>query len=245
MSIVLISDVNFPTINPKGQPVEGPAWGPGDGAFAFESGGNGKFGRVVHIANLNDEGAFLFDGMLRAEPGGGLFLPIDGEGRIGVQLRTRNQTTKSSTEWKADYAAGVIDIAALGRPSWELPRGYGRLDESADETATREAEEETRSKVTRQEFLAWTNDNSALSPHMTFNSWGTVDLSVTPDRDDDPFEPMLTGVEFKDFCELSAMIDDGTLYCDYTLGAIGARLIKALAGAPPVLRAKVAELIAS
>ncbi|MFH1711962.1 MAG: NUDIX domain-containing protein [Patescibacteria group bacterium] len=245
MSLALITDLNFPTTNPKGQPVESPAWGPGDGAFAFESGSNGKFGRVIHIANLSDEGAFMFDGMLRAEPGGGLFLPIDTEGRIGVQQRLRNQTTKSSAQWKADYAAGVIDIAALGRPSWELPRGYGRLDESASETATREAEEETKSKVTRQEFLAWTCDNTALSPHMTFNSWGTVDLSVTPDRDDDPFEPMLTGVEFKTFPELAAMIGDGTLYCDYTLGAIGARLIKALAGAPSELQAQVAALIAS
>ena len=117
----------------------------------------------------------------------------------------------------------------MGRESYELPRGFVEVGESAKDASTREAEEETGSKVLSSDFLVELNDNTTFSPHMTLVNWGRIDLSRKSSAKQDPNEKILSKLEFFTLGQMKDLMDQGKLYCSYTLGAIAAYLIKKFA----------------
>jgi len=195
--------------------------------------GNSKLGTfVLHVMNLNDKGQSTYDQILRAEQGGGAFLPIQGN-KVGLQKRIRPQTNDQAAYAKnftEQLAAGnlskLVEVEKLGRISWEIPRGFPKLGEAGAATALREAQEETQSEVTESSNLGFVCDNTAFSPHLTEMRFGKIDPSKKPKDKPDPNEKLLSGVVYYDFKGMNELIAKGELYCAYTLSAIGLWLIK-------------------
>lgn len=194
-----------------------PGWERGEGNHVIA---NKKFGvEVVHVMWVDGKGKIQYDQILRAEPGGGVFLPIDNRGRVGLQQQWRPQTCDQK-EWSRRFPD--IDLASIGRVSYEIPRGAAKLGESGESAARREAQEETQSQVVSARKLGLVNDNTAFSPHFTFVSWGRIDPSRKPADKPDPNEKLVKGVEFFTRRELAELQRDGKLYDAYTLSALGA-----------------------
>jgi ADP-ribose pyrophosphatase YjhB (NUDIX family) len=181
----------------------------------------GKFGVVWSVATIDDEKPvgqqFLFDQMLRGEIPGAVFLPINADGHVGLQKMPRPQV-KDLAAYNAGYPH--LDTNNLGRESWEVPRGFGEKGETWENTTDREVAEETGRLIAKKEFLGAGSDNTALSVHPTFFSYGTVSTEAK-DFAGDPFEPILKKLTFFSRAERVKLMDEGTLYCDMTLSAIG------------------------
>ena len=173
--------------------------------------------RVLHVMWVDGE-AVLYDQILRCERGGGVFLPIDTEGRVGLQKMSRPQTPDMDV-WQKNYPN--IDVGSLGRESWELPRGFAKVGESGADTAKREAQEELQSVVVAAVKLGDVCDNTAFSPHMTAIQVGTIDQTKKPADKPDPNEKILTPVKFFTIKELKQMVARGEIYDGYTLSALG------------------------
>jgi len=77
-------------------------------------------------------------------------------------------TLRPQARDQEQYAASFpdVDLALLGRISYEAPRGFGERGESGQGAAVREAEEETHGKVTQTAPLGPICNNTAFSPHM-------------------------------------------------------------------------------
>lgn len=171
--------------------------------------------RVMHVM-VCDDGKPLYDQIIRTERGGGVFLPIDQEGRIGLQKQWRPQT-KDMAAWQASYPN--FDISELGRDSWEVPRGFAQVGESGADNARREAQEETQSVVVAAYKIGDACDNTAFSPHLTSIQAGSIDLTRKPADKPDPNEK-LTKVQFFTLKEIKSKVVSGELYDAYTLSAI-------------------------
>lgn len=181
---------------------------------------NRKFGvEVVHVMWVDEKDNILYDQILRAEPGGGVFLPVDERGRIGLQQQWRPQTNDQK-EWSKRFPS--MDLREIGRVSYELPRGAAKVGESGESAARREAQEETQSQVTSSRRLGLVCDNTAFSPHFTFVAWGKIDPSRKPADKPDPNEKILKGLEFFSRPELARLQREGKLYDAYTLSALAA-----------------------
>lgn len=225
-----IANFDFPLKDAKGNPVEMPGWTchnpmQTDG-LVFESNNEGAYGRVYHVGFMSDDGSYVRDGMLRAERGGAVDMVIDQDGRFGLQLRQRPQTKKNRQDWLDDYNNGTVDWDAIGRNSWEVPRGYGDKIEKIAETAKREAEEETGFKVVSYEHMFWANDNTASVAHMTGVSRVELDINTSSDVTDPDHEKALTEVTYFDERGLLGLIESGELYCFMTLGAMTPTLLR-------------------
>ena len=173
--------------------------------------------RVLHVM-WTDGDAVLYDQILRCERGGGVFLPVDTDGRVGLQKISRPQTPDMDV-WQKNYPN--IDVGSLGRESWELPRGFAKVGETGADTAKREAQEETQSVVVAAVKLGDVCDNTAFSPHMTAIQVGTIDQSKKPADKPDPNEKILTPVKFFTIKGLKQMVARGEIYDGYTLSALG------------------------
>jgi hypothetical protein len=173
--------------------------------------------RIFHVmwVDLRDEVAY--DQILRAEKGGGIFLPVKDK-KIGLKKIWRPQATN-----QAEYANTfpVIDLSKLGRWSYEAPRGFAHVkDCNAITTARREAEEETESAVVSAENLGLICDNTAFSPHFTQLVCGKIDLAHNSGLRADPNEGLIGGLEWFAREELLGLREKSLLYCAYTLSAI-------------------------
>lgn len=172
---------------------------------------------VFHVMWTDENGKVLYDQILRAEAGGGVFLPVDAQGRIGLQKQWRPQTMDQE---KYAKKFPEVDFSELGRESYELPRGFANLGEGGAKAARREAREETQSQIITSEDLGMVCDNTAFSPHLTFVAWGELDPSRKPADRPDPNEKLLKGVQFFSRRDLARLQREGKLYCAYTLSAI-------------------------
>lgn len=172
---------------------------------------------VLHVVVCNDD-MILWDQILRCEIGGGVFLPVDEQQRIGLQKQWRPQTNDSAA-WKKEYPN--IDVTKLGRDSWEVPRGFAKVGESGAAAAVREAQEETESVVVSSTLLGDVCDNTALSPHMTAIQIGTIDSTRKPQDKPDLNEKMLAPLTFFTLKEIKQMVARGEVYDAYTLAALG------------------------
>ena len=192
-----------------------PGWIQGDGSVVII---NRHFGQVIHVWNCEDN-KVLFDGIVRAEQGGGVFLPVDQHGRVGLQQVWRPQTTDMKA-WRAAWPE--VDVTTLGRLSLECPRGFAEgSDADGNITAKREAEEETGSVVARSRPLGQVCDNTASSPHLTTVQIGFIDLSRHSDAKPDPNEKLVKALQYYRIDEVQHMLASGELYCGYTIAAIG------------------------
>lgn len=172
---------------------------------------------VYHVMWTDENGKALYDQILRAESGGGVFLPVDESGRIGLVKQWRPQA-RDQREYAKKFPE--IDFHELGRESYELPRGFANTGESGARAARREAREETQSQVVSSEDLGVVCDNTAFSPHMTFVAWGVLDPSRKPADKSDPNEKLLKGLQFFSRQSLAGLQREGKLYCAYSLSAI-------------------------
>lgn len=200
-----------------------PGWGGNEGSvFASQK----KLGvSVIHVAWKDQDGKILYDQILRAEKGGGVFLPVDETGRVGLQKMFRPQTTNQK-KWAEDFPN--IKVEELGRESYEVPRGFAKALELGHAAAVREAEQETNSMVVDSMPLGMVCDNTALSPHMTSLAIGKLDRSRRPNEEGDIYdelEDILKPIQFFTLEETGRLITEGKLYCAYTLSAIGMVMI--------------------
>ncbi len=184
-----------------------------------------KLGVVVRQVMWEDEkGNIAYDQILRAEKGGGMFVPVDESGRVGLMKYWRPQTTDQKA-WSENFPN--FDVESLGRESWELPRGFAKVEkEQEGDTADIEAEEETQSKVVSSESFVFVCDNTAVSPHLTQIKLGVIDTSISSGRKPDPNEGILSKLTFFSLAELKNLQDEGLLYCAYTLSVIGVLAIQ-------------------
>ena len=178
-----------------------------------------KLGVVVERVMWMNGNEVAYDQILRAEKGGGVSLPVDEQGRVGLVKYWRPQTTDQNA-WAESFPH--FNVEELGRESYELPRGFAKMGKDTDgiDTADVEAEEETGSKVTSSEHLAYVCDNTASSPHMTQVKLMTIDTTVPSGRNPDPNEGILSKLEYFSLVELNDLEDRGLLYCCYTNTAI-------------------------
>lgn len=172
---------------------------------------------VYHVMWIDENGKVLYDQILRAESGGGVFLPLDESGRIGLIKQWRPQTRDPE---KYAKRFPEIDFSELGRESWEVPRGFANTGESGARAARREAREETQSQIVTSEDLGIVCDNTAFSPHFTFLAWGELDPSRKPADKPDPNEKLLKGLQFFSRRELAGLQRSGKLYCQFTLSIL-------------------------
>lgn len=185
--------------------------------------GNARFGLIFHVDNMDGEKP-LFDGILRAESGGGVFLPINTDGCVGLQQVWRPQVVDENAQatWTEAWPNVEPLLEKLGRVGWEIPRGFANVGESGSDAALREAEEETGSVVTDARMLYSGCDNTASSPHMTAVQIGMIDLSRRSSLEGDPNERLVQSLAYFNRLEMARMISSGEIYCNYTLAAIGA-----------------------
>lgn len=180
---------------------------------------------VIHVQWLEDADArpvCKYDQILRAERPGILFLPVDRQNRIGLQKMFRPQVIDAE-KYLREFPQ--IDLRNLGRHSYEVPRGFGKPNESAEQAAIREAESETGSRLIGYHPLPPICDNTAFSPHLTNVGWGEIDLTQPSGVPEDPLEIILSKVHFFSLEELPKLQAEGLLYCGYTLTVIGSFLL--------------------
>lgn len=189
-----------------------PGWMAGRGSVLE----NPRLGVYLVRVALMDGERILYDQVLRAERGGGVFVPIDGRGRVGLQPVWRPQAREPER-----YTASLpdVDLAGLGRISYEVPRGFSERGEPSERAAAREAAEETRGRVVEVQALGPICDNTAFSPHLSVATWGSMDLSDAAGVDE-PSEGILGRIAFFSRRELLALQREGKLYDGLTLAAL-------------------------
>lgn len=192
-----------------------PGWERGEGDLIVAQKKLGVY--VFHVMWTDENGKVLYDQILRAELGGGVFLPVDAQGRIGLQKQMRPQT-RDQEKYAKKFPK--VDFSELGRESYELPRGFANVGESGARAARREAREETQSQIVTSEDLGMVCDNTVFSPHFTCVAWGELDPSRKPADRPDPNEKLLKGLQFFSRRDLARLQREGKLYCAYTLSAI-------------------------
>jgi len=244
MKAVLISRKLFPAKYAEGRR-DNPQWRtyPGE-STVVESAGDGKYGRIIQIGFKNDKNEIMFDGLLWAESGGAVSIIMNEHGEFGLIRQERPVSTKSEADWKRDYATGTIDVDALGKLSWELPRGYGELDELTSDTASRETEEETGFAVVRKILLYRGNENTAHTPHMTAKFLVLVNLNKLSSLRPDLHEKIETQLTFFSANKILEMIENGEIFCDMTISSITSiilRRLKARDREIAILKKKLAE----
>lgn len=205
-------------------------WKRGEGDMVF---GNPKAALIYHVVWVEEDptapGGFkiLYDQILRCEAGGGMSVVIDEQGRIGLMQAFRPQT-KDQEAWRKAWPN--VDVSKLGRPSWELPRGFAKVDESGAESGTeaarRETEEETQSIVTTSRSIGYVCDNTASAPHLTAMQIATVDQSRRPQVAADPNEKFLAPLTWFTREQIRDMVRSGEIYCGYTLSGIAKWLLE-------------------
>lgn len=166
------------------------------------------------------DSTFLYDQIIRVERPGVVFLPIH-EKKVGLMQVFRPQA-RNQKKLAKDFPN--IDVTDLGKTSWEIPRGFGKMNESSTKTMEREVQEETGGRVFDCKWHPATCDNTTMSPHMTKLIVGQIDLSA-PNPENDPFEPILAQLSWFSRFDLQGMRQDGELYCGYTLSAIASVLL--------------------
>jgi len=174
---------------------------------------------VRHVMHVSEKGSPLYDQVILAQAGGGVFIPIDTHNRIGLQQAWRKQT-KDANAWSKNFKEGKIDWEEIGRVSYEVPGGFAKAGETSTETAKREAEEETNSAVVSIKPLGYFSNNRAFSPHLDTVTWGRVDLSKKPAEQADPNEKLIGKLEFFTWKQVCELISDGKLYDGFTLSAL-------------------------
>jgi ADP-ribose pyrophosphatase YjhB (NUDIX family) len=189
-----------------------PGWADAEGAVLAHA-ALGVY--LVRVAAMDGERP-LYDTVLRAERGGGVFVPVDGAGRVGL-LRIWRPQARDREGYLASFPR--IDLAKLGRISYEVPRGYGERGEPDERTAAREAEEETGGRVVDSHPLGAVCDNTAFCPHVCAVMWGRVEVAAGA-RAADPGEGIAEGLSFFTRPELAALQREGKLYDGFTLSAL-------------------------
>jgi hypothetical protein len=189
-----------------------PGWKRGAGSVVIEQ---PKIGVVVRWVHWAAGGQYKYDQVLRAEKPGALFLPV-ADGKMGLIKQWRPQAADMDV-YERQFPD--FDLANLGRESWEAPRGFRIPGQTAEQTAKIEAEKETGGRLLYQQGLHPGCDNTTFSPHFTYMSFGSIDLSK-PTKQGDPLEIILSKVTWYTLADLNDLEAAGTYYCNYTAAAI-------------------------
>ncbi|MFA6259365.1 MAG: hypothetical protein WCX29_02030 [Candidatus Peribacteraceae bacterium] len=186
----------------------------------WSRGGNGiieqpKLGVTVRWVCWMADGQFRYDQILRAEKPGAVFLLV-ADHKVGLIKQYRPQA-RDMDRYEQLFPNFVL--GNIGRESWEAPRGFRIPGTSAAQTARIEAEAETGGRLVSQQGLHACCDNTAFSPHLTYLSFGEIDLSRRV-RDEDPLEQIIEKLKWFSLSELNGLEEDGTYYCGYTATCI-------------------------
>lgn len=121
-----------------GSPEVAGEWFPNAGPFLFTKPGVPVGFVAIRVVDTNPDGTekHLYTHVMRAEGAGGVFLPVNAEGKVGLQLRHRFQVTNMEgwtacfAEYGRELCAGLKD--AWGNdPRYEALKKNGALTESA------------------------------------------------------------------------------------------------------------------
>ncbi len=183
---------------------------------------------LVHAIRMMPDGKTpMYDHYMRFERSGGVFLPFDNKGRVGL-LPVPRPTTRDPEAWNKafDEKPPRFDYSLLGRISWEAPRGFGKKGETGSQTTVREAVEEMQGTVIREFDGGWLVDNTTFCPHMTKVSFGLVDTARAP-LPKDKLEADIVKAKYYNLDEIDELEECGDLYDAFTLSALH-RFVRAL-----------------
>lgn len=188
-----------------------PQWRRGGGDLIIA---NRAFGTILHAAICDDSGKVLYDQPVWAEPGGAIIVPRNPRGAIGLVELYRPVLNNSPL---AEYPP--VDLSGHGRFSLELPRGFPEEGETPEETALREAEEETGFEALNVTKIGESNFNTTyfLANTLIF----LVELS---DRKASPafndIAEHIRRVRFLDRREVFEEVSRGVIFCGATKSAL-------------------------
>jgi ADP-ribose pyrophosphatase YjhB (NUDIX family) len=183
---------------------------------------NKKLGVYIKHVMLEKNGTIEHDRILRAEQGGGVCLILDDKNRIYLQMQRRFQT-RNQEKWSKKFPH--YDPTALGRESWEIPRGFAKQGETAYQAAKREGGEESGLTLRIREELGYICDNNTFSPHLTAVAWCEKDPAERTARTSDPCEQIERRCFFT-LKELAELQQKGKVYDAMTLSAVAMLLLR-------------------
>jgi 8-oxo-dGTP pyrophosphatase MutT (NUDIX family) len=121
---------------------------------------NTAMGSLIHVVAANEGGQPLYDSPLWLERTGAIGVPVDQDGRLVLLKNFRRAPCNTQHLGQIPFT----DLAACGRSSIELPRGFPELNETPDVTAVREVSEETGYSASSPVYLGATNCNTTFFP---------------------------------------------------------------------------------
>lgn len=194
-----------------------------DGTKVFAGYENRRFGKVRPVVVCRDDGTPIFDQYdieegpanqesKRALVSGAVIVPHFFDSRdpyVGLIDRTREVVRNPQT---GEQGYGAI----------ELPRGFSRLAEVPEDTATRELGEETASvarKVFKLGGMGYSNANTAFHNGFYWIFGAEVDPAIRSHLRPDARELILK-CTFHPYPDVRRMVDRGDIYCNFTNGAL-------------------------
>jgi len=166
---------------------------------------NPKFGSLSHIVVCKDDGTPIYDQYMIEEQPGSIVVPYDkkdGITRVGLVTQERPVP-------KREYA--------------ELPRGFGREDETALQTAYRELLEETGLRVSKEgvRLLGRININSSFyKTDVPIIAIGFENLDEMGNPEGDKFAEKLIKAAPYDHDQIKDLIASEKLECAMTQAAL-------------------------
>lgn len=178
---------------------------------------------IRHVMIIDDEGKVLYDRILFGIRGGGIFVPVNEEGKVGLIKIWRPQT-RDKEKYEKEFPN--YDLKDIGQWSWEVPRGLIHEGEVQENAVLREVREETGAAVQKWHTLPDVNDSTGFNVHMAPVLYGTLDMNAKVEDQVDKRELIDGKIRFFSLAELNQLrkeaVDDAKLYCLITLGAIKA-----------------------
>lgn len=170
-------------------------------------------GQIIHVAICRDDGTPMWDQPIFVEQRGGITVVMNDKGEVGM-IEVERPVIRSVEGF--DYMD--FDPTALGRPSWEFPRGFPKKGETTEQTAAREAGEELGSPIKEIVKLGEVSANTTYFPIPQPVYLAMLDDSFTGTIPPDINEKILQ-VSWKSEEQFSQMVRDGQIVCGLTLAA--------------------------
>lgn len=209
-----VSEVEVARLQREGKLKGQPAWRhlPGDVFFECTRPDFGQ--KLHHVWICDDNGNPLYDTFVHHEPIGAVTLPINVDGKIGLQLIDRPVFKVG-----AEQTFPELDYNKLGEKVWEIPRGAPQKGEAAKKAALREADEELGKKIIKVKLIAYWCANSTFFPHNIPVYMALVDPNAPGECSPDENEKILK-VEWLDEAQVMEKILAKEISCGATMTAL-------------------------
>lgn len=200
----------------KESPAFTPKWDRVDENQVYE---NPQFCSIQAVVICKDDGTPLYDQVVVVEPVGAVTIPVNLEGKIGLQTVFRPVILAEGIDPYVAPGNLAINPSDLGRVSIEVPRGFPIKGEKPGETAFREASEELQKLVISAKQIGEVNPNTAYFVHSTPVFLVEVDSTRLTDIPPDVNEKIFK-VDWFSREEVEALVREGKIFCGFTLAVL-------------------------